>query len=150
MTHRPYRLLVLLPLTLAVVLSTTGCSQVANALHRTHEESFADRAAAEDGWQGVAAPEWLPADATDIRSLATNDETNAVILVRSPSALPSGCTEAERRRIPFDAPAWAPQLDRFPDRVMRCGDYEVMQVDGGWFGWFSATESGQTPTPEAR
>lgn len=149
MPNRAHALLLLLPLAAGLVLTTTGCSAVENAVHRTHEERFADRAAAVQGWKGVTAPAWLPDDATDIHNLATNDETNSVILARSTSALPAGCREADRRSVPFDTASWAPTLDRFPDRVERCGDYEVMQVDGAWLGWFTATEAGQTPAPDA-
>ena len=148
MLNRSHRLLILVPLAAALALTTTGCSAIANAVHRTHEEHFADRAAAEQGWKGVAAPAWLPEDATDIHNLATNDESNSVILAHG-AALPAGCREADRRSIPFDTASWAPTLDRFPDRVERCGDYEVMPVDGAWLGWFTATEAGQTPAPAA-
>jgi hypothetical protein len=141
--------LLVLPVAVALALSMTGCSAVANIAQKTHDESFADRAAATTGWTGVPAPSWLPSDATDIHNLATNDETNAVIALKSTSREPSGCVEADREAIPFDQPSWAPKLDRFPDRVQRCGDYEVMRIDGGLLGWFSASEPGQKPTASA-
>lgn len=142
-------LLLLLPLVVAATLATSGCSQITNTLEKVHEESFADMAAAKAGWKGVGAPDWLPADATDIHNLATTNESNSVILVTSASALPSTCAEADRKAIPFDSPDWAPKFDAFPDRVERCGDYEVLKTDHGWFGWFSATTEGRTPTPAA-
>ena len=141
--------LLVLPVAVALALSMTGCSTLTNIAQKTHDESFADRASATGGWSGVPAPSWLPADATDIHNLATNDETNAVIALRSVSREPTGCVEADRTAIPFDSPSWAPKLDRFPDRVERCGDYEVMRIDGGLLGWFSATEAGQKPTASA-
>lgn len=150
MLNHTTRLLILFPVAAGLVLSMTGCGAISNAVHKTHDERFADVAAAEQGWKGVSAPAWLPADATDIRNLATTDESHSVVLVRSSSALPSSCQEADRRAVPFDTTSWTPKLDRFPDRVERCGDYEVMPVDGGWFGWFSATEPGQVPSPAAR
>ncbi|MFD1720438.1 hypothetical protein [Amnibacterium endophyticum] len=150
MTKHRLQGLILLPIAAGLLLSTTGCSAVIDAVHRTHQETFTDRAAAERGWVGVDAPTWLPADAADIHDLATDDESQAVILAHGSSPLPSTCQEADRRGIPFDTASWAPVLDRFPDRVARCGDYEVMPVDGGWLGWFSATEAGQRPTAAAR
>lgn len=150
MHQRTARLLLLLPVALLATTALTGCSQVSNALHRTHEQSFPDRAAAQEGWTGVASPGWLPADATDIRGLATDDETNSVVALTSPSDLPAGCVAADRRGIPFESPDWAPALDAFPDRVERCGDYEVMRTEDGWFGWFTATRAGQVPSPETR
>jgi hypothetical protein len=138
--------LALLGLVGAAGLTLTGCSPISNALHKVHEESFSDRAAAEQGWVGVPAPGWLPEDAMDIRNLATTNESNAVIRVSTSSDLPTSCVEADRVGIPFDTTSWTPVMDRFPDRVQRCGAYEVVPVEGGWFGWFSATEEGGLPT----
>jgi hypothetical protein len=146
MNRRRARLLVLLPAVVLATTTLTGCSQVSNALHKVHEESFDTRAAAKEGWVGVTAPRWIPADATGIKNLATTNESNAVVRVTSPSDLPDTCAEADRVAIPFESPEWAPTFERFPDRVERCGDYEVVPVEGGWFGWFSATEEGQTPS----
>jgi hypothetical protein len=50
-------------------------------------------------------------------------------------------------------PDWAPanllETDdgALIEDVLLCGDYEVVAVDGGWVGWFSASEQGQTPRP---
>lgn len=142
--------LLVLPAVVALALSMTGCSTLMNIAEKTHDESFPDRAAAMSGWTGVTAPTWLPADATDIHNLATNDETNAVIALKSADREPSGCVEADRKAIPFNSPSWAPKIDKFPERVQRCGDYEVMRIDGGLLGWFTATDTGQKPTASAR
>ena len=147
MPQRPFPLLLLLPVMVVTAVTLTGCSQISHALHKTHEETFESLAAAQKGWVGVPVPSWLPADATHINNLATIDETNSVVLVRSSSPLPKSCKDATRTGIPFDQPDWAPTFERFPDRVERCGDYEVVKTKTGWFGWFSATRAGQTPTP---
>ncbi len=129
----------------ALLLASTGCSALLDAAEKVHSETYDDRAAAADGWVGVSMPEWIPADAENIRTTATNNETNAVIAVDSETE-PEGCEETDRRGLPFD--------DRYggfddaadlPDTVLACGPYEVVPTGSGWLGWFNATEEGQTP-----
>jgi hypothetical protein len=124
-------------------LLLTGCSAVEDILGKVHEESFDSRAAASEGWVGVTMPSWIPEDATTISSVATTDETNSVISTDG-NALAGECVEAERLKIPFDA-RFGELPDPLPGTVMHCGAYEVAQVDGGWLGWFGATEPGQRP-----
>ena len=129
----------------AGILLLAGCSSIADGLHDLHTEAFVDRDAAEAGWVGVDVPEWLPADATEIRTTATNDETNAVIAVTSEGE-PIGCETAQRVSLPFDGRYGGFESgDALPDEVLRCGAYEVVATDDGWLGWFTATEPGQTP-----
>jgi len=127
-----------------LLISLTGCSQIANLIARQHEESYATYEAAERDWVGVDLPGWIPEDATGLRNLATNDETVGVIRVISDSPLAGDCTTEERRGIPTLAADWSTQA--WPDEVQRCGDYEVMPMDDGWLGWFNATKQGQTPS----
>ncbi|GAA2170877.1 hypothetical protein GCM10009846_02750 [Agrococcus versicolor] len=116
-----------------------------DAMQHVHSESYDDVAAAEQGWVGVSAPAWLPADAEGIETTATNDETNAVIAVRGGTA-PVGCEEGTRRSLPFDGRYGGfASGDELPDTVLLCGPYEVVETDAGWLGWFTATEAGQTP-----
>lgn len=130
---------------LAAVLLLAGCASMTDGLHGVHSEAFVDRDAAEDGWVGVAMPEWLPADATEIRTTATEDETNAVIAVTS-DAEPVGCALADRVSLPFDGRYGGIETDDgLPAQVLRCGAYEVVATEDGWLGWFTATQVGQTP-----
>ena len=126
-----------------LVLALAGCAQIADLAHRVHREDFPDYTSAEVSWVGVDIPEWIPGDATDLRNLATLDETVAVIRVVSDSPLVGDCTLAERRGLPALSADWS--TEEWPDEVARCGDYEVMPMDDGWLGWFSAAEPGQTP-----
>lgn len=125
-----------------LIAALTGCAQLDRMVSQQHEESFPTYAAAEEGWVGVDIPAWIPGDATELRNVATFDETVAVMRVVADEE-PSGCVTAERRGIPALAAEWSTQ--EWPDEVLRCGEYEVMPMDDGWLGWFQASEPGQTP-----
>lgn len=125
-----------------LLIALTGCAQLDRLVSREHEESFATYADAEAGWVGVGIPDWIPDDATELRNVATFDETVAVMRVTTDEE-PVGCTTAERRGLPALAADWS--VPTWPDEVLRCGDYEVMPVDDGWLGWFQAREPGQRP-----
>jgi hypothetical protein len=127
-----------------LLIGLTGCSQIANLIAKQHEESYPTYEAAARDWVGVDIPGWIPEDATDLRNLATNDETVSVIRVVSDSPLPADCTTEDRHGIPTLAANWSTQS--WPDEVQVCGDYEVMPMTDGWLGWFNATEPGQTPS----
>mgnify|MGYP000856827571 CR=1 FL=1 len=129
----------------AAILLLAGCASLTDGLHDVHTEAFVDREAADAGWVGVAMPDWLPADATEIRTTATNDETNAVIAITSDDG-PVGCEMAPRVSLPFDGRYGGIDAgDGLPEEVLRCGAYEVVATADGWLGWFTATEPGQTP-----
>jgi hypothetical protein len=128
--------------------SLAGCSAISDVLSKQHREQFATYDEAADGWVGVGIPDWIPSDATDLRNLATGDETVAVVRVVTGSPLPTECATVERRGIPALSADWADldwSTEGFPDEVHDCGDYEVVPTDDGWLGWFNATEPGQTP-----
>lgn len=125
-----------------LVATLAGCTAIDDVLSRQHREDFDTYDVAAEGWVGVDIPSWIPDDATDLRNLATTDETVAVIRVVSDSPL-TDCEPAERRGLPALAADWSTQ--EWPDEVQRCGDYEVMPMDDGWLGWFNATAPGQTP-----
>jgi len=133
---------------LLLVVGLAGCAAIGDVFSKQHREEFASYDAAAEGWVGVGIPEWIPADATDLRNLATTDETVAVVRVVSDSALAGDCAPGDRRGIPSLAVEWADlgwAENGFPDRVQLCGDYEVTPTEDGWLGWFNATETGQTP-----
>lgn len=135
-------------LVLAAALS--GCAAIADSLHKVHQEQHATYAAAEKEWAGVPIPAWIPEDATDLRNYATLNESHSIVGVTT-SSEPIGCEPAERRNLPFSTPDWAPEnlLEKEDGSlitdVLACGDYEVVAIDGGWVGWFSAREEGQLP-----
>jgi hypothetical protein len=128
--------------------SLAGCAAIGDVVSQQHREEFATYEAAADGWVGVGIPDWIPADAVELRNLATNDESVGVIRVVSDSLLAADCVEAARIGIPVLSAEWADldwSTNGFPDDVARCGVYEVVPTDDGWLGWFNATEAGQTP-----
>lgn len=131
-----------------LVGTLAGCSQIDDLLSQEHREQFPTYAEAAEGWVGVDIPDWIPDDATDLRNLATVDETVSVVRVVTDSELAGSCEEVARRGIPALAADWADlgwDTTGFPDEVQRCGDYEITPTDDGWLGWFNATEPGQTP-----
>ncbi|HEY8590539.1 MAG TPA: hypothetical protein VIL55_13430 [Naasia sp.] len=129
--------------TSAALFLLTGCAQLTNLAEKRHEEHFDTYAEASTGWVGVDIPAWIPADSVDIRSVASTDETVAVIRATSPSALPDDCVTVNRTGIPVLDADWS--VEKWPDEVALCGDYEVMAVEDGWLGWFNAATTGQTP-----
>lgn len=126
------------------LLGLTGCAGLHSLASKQHEESFATYSAAEKGWEGVDIPSWIPDDATDLRNVATLDETVAVIRVVTDSELAGSCEPTTREGIPQLAVDWSTQ--DWPEEIQVCGDYEVMAMDDGWLGWFQAEEPGQTPS----
>jgi hypothetical protein len=133
----PNRLLPALALAAALPLLLTGCS-IGDALQHRTSGTVPTAAALEQAWRSPASqPDWVPADATDIRFVAATggaaDKSPASIRVTTATALPEACTEIERRSLDSFGERWAPSS--FPDEVERCGNWAVMKVDGGWFGW---------------
>ncbi|AYF97455.1 hypothetical protein [Protaetiibacter intestinalis] len=136
---------------LLLAVSLTGCAQLVNGLTHVHEESFPDYAAAADGWVGVEIPAWIPDDATGLHNYATEDETQSIIRIDSPSD-PVDCEPGDRTTMPFETPDWVPsealQKDdgSLLEDALHCGDYQVIPYADGWVGWFAAAEQGQTPS----
>lgn len=140
--HRSLPLLAAVSLAVALPLSLTGCTDLIGSLQRQTEGTAKDPRALELAWRTPASePSWIPADARRIRWVAATsgpaDATPATVRVDTGTALPADCTEIERRSLDSFGPEWAPGA--FPDRVERCGDWAVMKVDGGWFGWTPLT-----------
>lgn len=143
MTRRHTSLAVLAAATVAVA-ALTGCSGITDPFSRVHSEAFDTRADAASGWIGVPMPAWLPSDASDIRTTATDDETHAVIAFTG--GAPTGCTEGARSSLPFDGRYGGfEDASELPDEVLWCGPYEVHETPEGWLAWFTATEPGETP-----
>ena len=142
MTHTRLRLAAAAGLVAPLlVLALAACNPM-DTLEKVHSEEFADRAAAAEGWVGVEMPAWIPADATSVKNTATTNETNAVIAVEGGEL--EDCAEMDRRGLPFDS-RYGSLGEPLPATVFACGPYEVVKIDGGWLGWFTATEKGQTP-----
>lgn len=120
-----------------VTLALAGCSMPSPAHARTSGTAHSVRAL-ELGWRTAASqPEWVPADATDIRYTATTsgpaDETPASVRASSTSPLPRTCTTEARASSAGLVAHWAPSV--VPDRVERCGNWAVVPVPGGYYGW---------------
>lgn len=131
------RLLPAVALAALIPLALSGCA-VTDALHRQTSGTAATPAALAHAWRTPASePDWLPADSTDIRFIAATgggaDRSPASVRVTTSSPLPDGCTEIPRRSLEAFGEDWAPE--KFPDTVQRCGNWAVMPVAGGWFGW---------------
>lgn len=122
----------------ALLLGLTGCSGVLDGLQKQTSGVADSPKALSLAWRTPAStPSWIPADATRIDYVAATtgpaDAAPASVRASTASALPEGCTEIERRSLDSFGADWAPT--EFPDRVQRCGNWAVMKVDGGWFGW---------------
>jgi hypothetical protein len=145
---RRIRLAVALTAGGVVALATVGflaAPTVLDALHKQHRETFGTRAEAAAGWKGVDLPAWIPDDATNLRNLATTDETVSVIRVDSAAHQPTGCTTGARHGMVTLTADWVPNPPPMTDTVWKCGSYEVAKVSGGWLGWYQAQEPGQKP-----
>jgi hypothetical protein len=120
-----------------VTLALAGCSMPGPIVARTSGTVQSVRAL-ELGWRTAASqPEWVPADATGIRFAAITsgpaDETPAVVRVATTGPLPRTCTtEARASSVALDE-RWAP--GKVPERVERCGNWAVVRVAGGYYGW---------------
>ncbi len=120
-----------------VTLALAGCTMPNLSSDRTSGTARTVRAL-ELGWRTAASqPEWVPADSTGIRYAATTsgpaDETPAVVRVTTASPLPRSCRAEARASVVALRERWAPAS--VPDRVERCGNWAVVQVQGGWYGW---------------
>ena len=124
-------LVVLLPLLL------TGCG-VQDLLQKRTSGTADSRDALGHAWRTPASqPDWVPADAKRIRYVAATDgsadATPASVRVTMRSALPEGCTTVPRHSLDAFGEDWAPST--VPEVIERCGNWAVVRVDGGWFGW---------------
>jgi hypothetical protein len=115
---------------LAASVSLTGCSGLKDALSNRHELTYDDYASASAGW--AAIPSWIPTDAAAIRLRETTNAPVAVVQLLTDSEAVD-CATANRRYIPGIGGDWIPT--DYPHSVLRCGDWEVMSINGGWFGW---------------
>jgi len=131
-------------LTGGLVIALAGCAELGDLARQQHEEAFGTYGVAASDWVGVDIPGWIPDDATDLRNVASLDETIAVVRVVTDSGLSGDCEPAAREGIPLLSVDWS--VEKWPDEVWACGDYEVMAVEDGWLGWFQAAEPGQTPS----
>jgi hypothetical protein len=128
---------------LAASVALTGCSALKDSITNRHELTFDAYADAAATWSSM--PAWIPMDATAIRLRETTNAPIAVVAVTSATD-PADCVSADRRYIPGIGADWEPT--DYPHTVLRCGDWEVMPVDGGWFGWtVSETDLSSTFAP---
>lgn len=115
-------------------LPLAGCSMLPGGTGK-FEETFTDYASAKAEWRNGDIPSWIPADFSRVRSRALTDGSAAIVEVLTESEIVStGCTETARTVSPDLGGVWEPT--ELPDEVMRCGEYEIIPVEGGWFGWY--------------
>jgi hypothetical protein len=129
-----------------VALALAGCT-VPSLSHPRTGGSVDSVRALQLGWRTPASsPEWVPAGSTGIRFTATTngpaDETPASVRVTTTGPLPASCTTTARPSAAALVERWAPST--VPDRVQRCGNWAVVEVPGGWYGWtpFAPTHTG--------
>ena len=125
-------------LALVAALTLSSCSSIVDAAQGVTEKEFDDFASAEDGWPGEI-PAWLPADVSEIHVRSTNNGKVAMVRADTTSKPAGDCAETERKQIAVWVTDWSPEKVT-PETVIACGDWEIMPVDGGWFGWYSADE----------
>lgn len=131
------RLLPALALAVALPMVLGGCA-VGDALQHRTSGRVDTTEALEHAWRSPASqPDRVPKDATGIRFVAETrggaDRAAAAVRVATATALPASCAGVERRSRHAVEMAWAPSA--LPDTVQRCGNWAVVRVDGGWFGW---------------
>jgi hypothetical protein len=141
-----HRVLTALAVAALIPLALAGCG-ITDSLHGQTSGTAASVAALQHAWRTPASePDWVPADATGIHYVAATgggaDVSPAAVRVTTASPLPKACTEIERRSLDSFGEAWAPTS--FPGRVQRCGNWAVMKVRGGWFGWTPLAPSERT------
>lgn len=128
-----------LPFAAAVLLLLTACDGPLVMHQRSGTE--ATPAALAHAWSTPATqPDWVPSDSRHLRFMAKTlgpaDETPAVVRVDTASALPASCAASSLDTSPALAPGWAPGM--VATHVTRCGNWAVVPVPGGWFGWTPA------------
>lgn len=135
-----------LALALLIPLALTGCSVDGVLQQRTSGTAASTRALAMAWRTPASQPDWVPADATRIRFVAATggsaDRAPASVRVSTSSPLPASCTSIPRRSLDSFREDWAPTT--FPTTVRRCGNWAVMKVRGGWFGWTPVARAERT------
>jgi len=129
----------------AAILS--GCS-VFHIGHTISENHYDDKAQLLAEWE-KSAP-WLPDDATDIKIKEATDYgpefDPAILETKSDTDLdPEQCAEIDRVSSPAFTASWSP--DTNVARVFVCGGWDVIAIDGGWFGWTANTPEEQNQSP---
>jgi len=125
-------------------LSLTGCSMLPGGTSH-FEKTFTDYASAKQNWRNGDIPSWIPEDFTRVRSRAMTDGSAAMVEVTTTTPPVGDCTEAPRIGEPTLSGVWQPE--ELPDEITRCGEYEIMPVEGGWFGWYERSST-KTATGE--
>ena len=96
-----------------------------------------------DGMIGRESASKLACSSTVIASGLEADASPELLESATTPSEPIGCTEADRHGAPTLAADWS--TEKWPDRVLACGKYEVMPLGDGWLGWFNAAEEGDVP-----
>jgi len=125
------RLFALSLATLANGAVLSGCA-IGDTLNNERVSEFATASDLRAEWAKSA--DWLPADATDIRTRETPDAEPAVLAATSSTPLdPSLCVEVERLSGPVFSVDDAPNT--YVDTVFACGAWAVIPTESGWYGW---------------
>ncbi|GAA1941495.1 hypothetical protein GCM10009775_36610 [Microbacterium aoyamense] len=129
-----------------VALALTGCSAIEGAVYQRHSATYDDVGALADS---ELTADWIPSDATNIRTVASTREksTDVVVLLDSAATLdPTVCAEIDRQSGPTLAIDGAPDVYAL-DTAFACGEWTVAQADGGWYGWTPNHPDEQAQSP---
>lgn len=125
-----------LPLSAAIVIASLalgGCSDLANQLQPTKDADFSSAQDLAENWNQPA--EWVPADATEIKTQEASAGGPAILAATTDTELDASlCSETDRQSAPVYSEAWSPE-DVYVDSVFACGNWAVMKTDTGWYGW---------------
>jgi len=116
-------------------VALTGCSTLTEQLQNERSSEFQSTTDLQERWDKTAP--WLPADATQIRTHESTEGDPAILSATTDAELDSSqCAETPRQSAPAFAQPWSPKdKDVFVDAAFACGDWTVIAIPGGWYGW---------------
>lgn len=111
-----------------------GCAVAQSITVHPAEVRFSDYEEAVAGWPLGDIPAWIPEDGKDIWIKYLKSKSQSIIHVRTKSDPVEGqCAEAPPVGTPTILSSWSPDIPE--DTVLDCGDYQLVDIGGGWFGW---------------
>jgi len=138
----------ILPLAALALISTSalsGCALI-DAAQNEHGDDFGTTASLAENWDKTA--EWIPGDATDIRTWSAITGDTAILRATTDETLdPALCVTVDRQSGPVYDRDWS--VDPYAvSEAWACGDWTVIPTDDGWYGWTPShpDEKLQSPT----
>lgn len=138
------RILPLAAFALISVSALSGCALI-DAAQNEQGFEFDTTASMAENWDKTA--DWVPGDATDIRTWGAIDGDTAILRATTDESLdPALCVAVERQSGPVYDRDWS--VDPYLTDAWACGDWTVIATDDGWYGWTPGhpDEKLQSPT----